>query len=52
MTALSVEKRRQVMQSRVAFWQVLREAVAADFAVAPTAGRPHESGAASPARTA
>lgn len=33
MTALSVEKRRQLMQSRIAFWQVLREAVAADRAL-------------------
>lgn len=51
MTALSVEKRRQVMQSRMAFWQVLREAVAADLAATPVE-RGHLSGATSPARTA
>ncbi|HEY1414641.1 MAG TPA: hypothetical protein VGF42_02005 [Caulobacteraceae bacterium] len=52
MTSLSVEKRRQVMQSRAAFWQALREAVAADLATSPAGGRAHQSGAASPERTA
>lgn len=52
MSSLSIEKRRQVMQSRMAFWQVLREVVAADLA-APQAGkRTHCSGVASPARPA
>ena len=51
MRALSPEKRRQVMQSRIDFWQVLREAMAADLAATHVGERSH-SGATSPARTA
>lgn len=32
MPPLSPERRRQVTESRMAFWQVLREAMAADLA--------------------